>query len=75
MKRLFCYAERYLEKSTWKDLAMIKFCLFSIGVLAGIQIPKKNRKAAGMIALVVFVVTYIPLMAKFFAVAADKDAL
>ncbi len=73
MKRLFYYADRYLENSTWKDLALIKFCLFSIGVLAGIWMPSKGRKNAGKIALAVFVATYIPLMAKFFAVIMDKD--
>ncbi len=74
MKNLFYYADKYLEKSVWKDLAMIKFCLFSIGILAGIKIPAKNKKKAGMVASVLFAITYIPLMAKFFAVIAEKDA-
>lgn len=47
MKKLFCYADRYIRKSDWKDLAMIKFCLFSMGILAGMRIPEKNRKQAG----------------------------
>lgn len=37
-------------QSNWKDLAMLKFCLFAIGVLAGTQIPKRNRRQAGWIA-------------------------
>ena len=74
MKKLFYYADKYLEKSDWKDLDMIKFCLFSIGILAGIKIPAKNKKKAGMVASVLFAITYIPLMAKFFAVIAEKDA-
>ena len=73
MKKLFCYADRYIRKSDWKDLAMIKFCLFSMGILAGMRIPEKNRKQAGWIAAVVFAVTYIPLMAKFFSVIAEKE--
>lgn len=28
MKKLFYYADRYIKKSGWKDLAMLKFCLF-----------------------------------------------
>ena len=32
LKTLFGYADRYLEKSSWKDLALIKFCLFAIGM-------------------------------------------
>lgn len=73
MKRLFDYAEKYIAKSDWKDLAMLKFCLFAMGVLAGMRIPEKNREKAGWIAAVVFVVTYIPLMAKFFSVIGEKE--
>lgn len=69
---LFCYADRYIKKSSWKDLALIKFCLFSIGILVGIGIPKKNRKFAGIIAAAVFAVTYIPLMVKFIAVVREN---
>ena len=64
MKKLLDYADRYIENSTWKDVAMLKFCLFSLGILAGMQIPKKDKKEAGILALAVFVLTYIPLMKK-----------
>lgn len=73
MKKLFYYAEKYIEKSGWKDLAMLKFCLFAMGVLAGMRIPEKNRKQAGWIAAAVYVATYIPLMAKFFSVVGEKE--
>ncbi len=74
MNRLFVYAEKYIAKSDWKDLAMLKFCLFAMGVLAGMRIPEKNRKQAGWIATAVFVATYIPLIAKFFLVIREKEA-
>ncbi len=73
VKKLFGYADRYLEKSDWKDLAMIKFCLFSMGVLAGMCIPEKKQKTAAWIAAAVFAATYIPLMAKFFSVVREKE--
>lgn len=73
MKKLFCYADRYIRRSDWKDLAMIKFCLFSMGILAGMRIPGKDKERAGWIAAAVFVATYIPLMAKFFSVIAEKE--
>ncbi len=73
MNKLFYYADKYIEESDWKDLAMIKFCLFSMGILAGIQIPKRSRQQAGWIAGAVFVATYIPLMAKFFSVISEKE--
>lgn len=74
MNILFVYAEKYIAKSDWKDLAMLKFCLFAMGVLAGMRIPEKNRKQAGWIAAAVFVATYVPLMAKFFLVIREKEA-
>lgn len=73
MKKLFCYAEKYIAECNWKDLAMLKFCLFAMGVLAGMQIPRKNRKQAGWIAAAVFAATYIPLMAKFFSVVRESE--
>lgn len=73
MKKLFGYAEKYIAKSDWKDLAMLKFCLFAMGLLVGMRIPEKNRKQAGWIAAAVFAATYIPLMAKFFLVSSKKE--
>ena len=70
---LFYYGDRYLKKSSWKDLAMVKFCLFSMGVLAGMKIPRRDRKCAAAVAGVVFAVTYIPLMTKFFAIVREKE--
>lgn len=71
VKNLFYYADRYIEKSTWRDMALLKFCLFSMGILAGMAVPVKNKKKAGSIAGLVFLVTYIPLMRKFIRVVAD----
>ena len=73
MKKLFCYAEKYIAECDWKDLAVLKFCLFAMGVLAGMQIPQKNRKQAGWIAAAVFAAAYIPLMAKFFSVIRESE--
>lgn len=73
MKKLFGYAEKYIARCGWKDLAMLKFCLFAMGVLAGMRIPVKNRKQAGWIAAAVFAATYVPLMAKFFFVIREKE--
>ena len=46
MKKLFDIAEKYLAESDWKDLALLKFCLFSMGVLTGTHIACKNKKKA-----------------------------
>ena len=73
MKRLFDYADRYLQKSDWKDLAVIKFCLFSMGVLAGTYIPQKKKACVRIIAMVVFVVTYVPLMVKLSKIVVNRN--
>lgn len=73
MKYLFDVADRYLQKSDWKDLALLKFCLFSMGLMAGAQIPKKHKNLVQISALGVFLATYIPLMAKLFAVMTEKS--
>lgn len=73
MKCLLNYADRYLQKSDWKDIAMIKCCLFSFGILAGTYIPKKKKECTRKIALISFAVTYVSLMAKFFKVITDKS--
>lgn len=73
MQKLFGYAEKYIARSDWKDLAMLKFCLFAMGILVGMRIPEKSRKQAGWIAAAVFTATYIPLMAKFFLVIREKE--
>lgn len=71
MKKLFECANRYVRESDWKDLALVKFCLFAMGIMAGISIPEGKRKYPFLIAGVVFIATYIPLMAKFGRVAVE----
>ena len=46
---LFASADRYLRASDWKDIALIKLCLFAIGLLAGMQIKYKDKKTADML--------------------------
>ena len=41
MKTLFESANVYLKQADWKDLALVKFCLFSMGLLCGCFVPKK----------------------------------
>ncbi len=80
---LFSAADRYLQKSDWRDLTLIKFCMAAIGLLLGLSIPKEKRKLPAILAVLVFIATYIPLMVKFFSVllesaeepAADPDVI
>ena len=65
MKMFFKIVNRYIANSTWKDLALIKFCLCAVGILIGMAIPDSARKIVAIVAVVVFTITYIILMKKF----------
>ena len=44
MKKLFEAANRYIETSDWKVIAVLKFCLISLGMMLGMWIKPKHRK-------------------------------
>lgn len=66
--KLFYYADEFLKRSNWKDLAFVKICLCSIGILIGMGIPKEKKRPVKYLALAGALLTYIPLMEKFFRV-------
>ena len=59
MKRLFDAADRYLRDFTWKDIAVLKFCLMALGVLLGIAVPARKKRVSAWLASLVFVGTYM----------------
>lgn len=71
MKTLLSIANRYVETSDWKTIAILKFCLFYLGLLAGMQIREEHRKPVTKYALAVFLATYIPLMVKLVRMCID----
>lgn len=73
MKALFSYADAYLKKCTWKDLALLKFCLCAMGVMIGLSVPKEKKKLPLLGAIFVFLVTYFPLMGKFVRVIKEEQ--
>ena len=73
MTKLFEAANRYIETSDWKIIAVLKFCLISLGMMIGMLIPPDRKKGVFLGALGVFFAAYIPLMAKFFRVLTGKE--
>ena len=73
MKKLFDAANRYIETSDWKTIAVLKFCLITLGMMIGMAVDKKDRRPVFFGALGVFTATYIPLMAKFYKVFTGKE--
>ena len=74
MNRMFEAANRYIESSDWKIIAVLKFCLISLGMIIGMQIRPAYKKPVFLGALGVFGITYVPLMVKFYRVFTDKEA-
>ncbi|MCQ2442669.1 MAG: permease of phosphate ABC transporter [Oscillospiraceae bacterium] len=74
--KLFDYANQYIEESDWKIFAILKFCLVALGILIGLLIGEKGcekgKKAVAICSGVVFVVTYVVLMTKFFKLVFRK---
>ena len=68
IKKLFDSGDLFLRQTTWKDLAVLKFCLLALGLLAGSFVPERHRPPARITALTVFLATYIPLMGKYFRI-------
>ena len=73
-RKLLDFGNDYARKSTWKDFALVKLCLFSMGLAAGTAVPKKHRKKAIAASGAVFALTYIPLMYNVFRTAFRKEA-
>ena len=73
MNKLFDLGDCYAKESTWKDFALVKFCLFAMGLAAGTQIPDEHKKKAIRAAACVFAATYIPLMTKVFRIAFKRS--
>lgn len=64
MKKLLNIGDRYIENSDCGTIALLKFCLLALGVLLGLEVPKKHKNTARIVAGGVFVATYIPLIVK-----------
>ena len=75
MKKLFDAADRYIQTSDWKTIAVLKFCLISLGLMIGLAIggKAKARKPVFFSALAVFTATYIPLMIKLVRILLEKE--
>ncbi|WP_443664159.1 permease of phosphate ABC transporter [Dysosmobacter sp.] len=76
MKKLFEAANQYLKGCTWKDMALLKICVCAMGVLIGLAVPRRKKRAAAWVASLVFAASYVPLMGKFLPyLLGDKIAI
>ena len=68
MSKLFDAADRYLEESDWKTIAVLKICLIALGIMLGIRVKKEHKKPVFIVTLIIFFATVIPLVKKFIKV-------
>ena len=71
--KLFEAANHYVGTSDWKIIAVLKFCLISLGMMVGMMIRPEHKRPVFFGALGVFGATYIPLMVKFCRIFAGKE--
>ncbi|MFR5601740.1 MAG: hypothetical protein ACLTKI_05010 [Lachnospiraceae bacterium] len=74
MKQLLQAADQFIQESDWKTIAVLKFCLISMGIMWGIAIPKRHKGKAAFVCSAVFTVTYIPLILKFLRIY-ERDTM
>ena len=73
IKKLLQFADTCSVLFSWKDFALLKVCMAAVGILVGLSIPSRAKRAWAWIASFAFIATYIPLMAKF--LPCFKDAM
>ena len=65
MKNLLNRANDFLQKWDWRDVMLLKLCLYAAGVLVGLAVPSRRKKIAAVLASVLFLATWIPLALRF----------
>jgi len=73
MKNIITAGEDYIKKMDMADVGLLKTCLFSLGLFSGVCVTKKNKKKVGFWALLIFTLTYIPLMSKFLRIYKEQE--
>lgn len=73
--KLFKIADQYCKESNWLTLTALKFCLLSLGLIVGVLLPDSWKVPVIIICVVVFLITYIPLMLKFFRIWKEYDRI
>lgn len=63
MKKLFDWADDCIRQWNWKNVALLKLCMLSLGVLAGLALPRRARTRARAVCGGIFLLTWVPLMA------------
>lgn len=58
-------AEAYLKDMDIYDISLLKVCLLALGMMLGIALPIRDKRSWVLALVVIFLGSYIPLMADF----------
>ena len=67
--------KKYLWSSNWADWTLVRFCVFAIGMMAGVLIHKKAKKPVFVVALLAFIGTIIPVAYKYFKLGTSDSTI
>ncbi len=73
MVNLFAVADRYLQTLNWQKFSLAKICMVSFGVALGLCLGEKYKKVGLPVAVTLFLVTYLPILADLFKSAKVVD--
>ena len=65
VKRWLAAGRLMVRDMDLEDVAALKMCLLSLGVLLGLAVPRRKKPAFALFSTLVFIGTYFPLMVKF----------
>ena len=75
VKKYLDNAKEYIQSMDVSDMTLIKLCLLALGILIGASVSEKHKKAVVIAAVLIFSITYIPVMVKFLSGMAEKKEL
>ena len=75
VKKYLNDAKEYIQSMDVSDMTLVKLCVLALGILSGAAVSEKHKKAVVVVAVLIFIVTYIPVMVKFFGKMVEKKEL
>ena len=73
MKKLLDWANDCIRQWDWKDVALLKFCMLALGILAGLAMPHRGRRLAKQVCAEIFLLTWATLMVDCFRMTLPKN--
>ena len=73
MKNMMNVGEEYIKKMDVVDVGLLKISLFSMGLLSGICVRKRDKKIVRFWATIISIGTLYPLLCKFLRIYKEQE--